>query len=112
MYKEEQVTRKRYFNMMEDMKGKIRVYCRVRPLLQFEKDKGQTFGLMLPDELTLAHMWKDEKKPREYNFDMVGTQSVAQPFRHFVGVHTKVHLWCCFVVLAGLQPCPEPGAGV
>jgi hypothetical protein len=30
LYKDEVVMRKRYFNMMEDMKGKIRVYCRVR----------------------------------------------------------------------------------
>lgn len=30
-YKEEQVLRKKYYNMMEDMKGKIRVYCRCRP---------------------------------------------------------------------------------
>lgn len=29
---------------MEDMKGKIRVYCRVRPILQMEKDRGQTGG--------------------------------------------------------------------
>uniref|UniRef100_A0A803MHS1 Kinesin-like protein n=1 Tax=Chenopodium quinoa TaxID=63459 RepID=A0A803MHS1_CHEQI len=28
LYKEEQAARKRYFNMIEDMKGKIRVYCR------------------------------------------------------------------------------------
>ena len=27
---------------MEDMKGKIRVYCRVRPILQMERDRGQT----------------------------------------------------------------------
>ena len=27
---------------MEDMKGKIRVYCRVRPVLQMELDRGQT----------------------------------------------------------------------
>jgi hypothetical protein len=37
LYREEQVTRKRAFNMMEDLKGKIRVYCRVRPILNFEK---------------------------------------------------------------------------
>lgn len=72
LYKDEQVTRKRYFNTMEDMKGKIRVYCRVRPILNFETSKGQTFALALPDELTLTHLWKEEKKPREYNFDQVG----------------------------------------
>ena len=32
LYREEQILRKKYFNMMEDMKGKIRVYCRTRPL--------------------------------------------------------------------------------
>lgn len=40
----EQVARKRAFNMIEDLKGKIRVYCRVRPILNFEKDKGQVRG--------------------------------------------------------------------
>jgi hypothetical protein len=71
LYRDEQVTRKRYFNQMEDMKGKIRVFCRIRPILQFETDKGQQFALNLPDELTITHPWRDEKKPREYNFDMV-----------------------------------------
>jgi len=28
--------RKKYYNMIEDMKGKIRVYCRVRPLSKSE----------------------------------------------------------------------------
>lgn len=30
-YKEEQVKRKKLLNELEDMKGKIRVYCRIRP---------------------------------------------------------------------------------
>ena len=72
LYKDEQVTRKRYFNQMEDMKGKIRVFCRIRPILGFERDKGQQFALNLPDDLTITHLWKDEKKQREYNFDQVG----------------------------------------
>ncbi len=29
-------------HQMEDMKGKIRVYCRVRPVLKMELDRGQT----------------------------------------------------------------------
>ena len=33
--------RKKYFNQMEDMKGKIRVYARVRPMLGFEAERGQ-----------------------------------------------------------------------
>lgn len=31
-----QVLRKKYYNMVEDMKGKIRVYCRVRPMSKDE----------------------------------------------------------------------------
>ena len=57
--------------LAEDMKGKIRVFCRLRPILPFEKDKGQVFALNLPDDLTVSHVWKDEKKQREYNFDLV-----------------------------------------
>lgn len=77
-YKEEQVMRKRYFNQMEDMKGKIRVYCRVRPMLKFEKDKGQNIAIAVPDELTIGHPWKDEKKNREYVFDTVFTPEISQ----------------------------------
>lgn len=88
-YKEEQLLRKRYWNMMEDMKGKIRVYCRVRPLIDHEKRKGQNFVIHIADELTLAHPWKDEKKMREYAFDRIfgpeGSQdSVFQDTRHLV----------------------------
>lgn len=68
--------RKKYFNMMEDMKGKIRVYARVRPLLKFEKDKGHKDALIIPDELSLEHMWKDKK--REYSFDAVFSATTPQ----------------------------------
>ena len=64
---------------MEDMKGKIRVFCRIRPILGFEQDKGQQFALNLPDDLTIAHLWKEEKKQREYNFDQVCKDGRAKP---------------------------------
>ncbi|KAG2501877.1 hypothetical protein HYH03_000375 [Edaphochlamys debaryana] len=78
LYKDEQITRKRYFNQMEDMKGKIRVFCRVRPIIKFEEEKGQSVALLIPDELTVAHAWKDEKKPREYSFDTVFIPGTSQ----------------------------------
>ena len=34
-----QILRKKYYNMVEDMKGKIRVYCRARPLSKSEKER-------------------------------------------------------------------------
>ena len=66
---EENITRKKYHNMMEDMKGKIRVFARVRPVLRFEAKQGAKNALIIPDVLTLQHDWKEKK--REYNFDSV-----------------------------------------
>lgn len=63
---------------MEDLKGKIRVFCRMRPMLPFEKNKGQSVAVTVPDELTIAHPWKDEKKPREYVFDTIFTSDISQ----------------------------------
>ena len=76
--------RKKFFNMMEDMKGKIRVYARVRPMLSFEKDRGQKVALNIPDELTLDHIWKEKK--REYQFDAVFEPIASQ---EKVSVSTK-----------------------
>lgn len=36
-YNSERILRKKYYNLIEDMKGKIRVYCRARPLSSSEK---------------------------------------------------------------------------
>ena len=76
MLQEENILRKKFFNQMEDMKGKIRVYARVRPMLTFEQQKGQSDVLKIPDELTLEHMWKDKK--REYSFDAVFAPETSQ----------------------------------
>lgn len=37
-YKEEQTKRKKLLNELEDLKGKVRVYCRIRPFSKREKD--------------------------------------------------------------------------
>eukprot|EP00250_Pteridium_aquilinum_P011824 c20331_g1_i1 orf=2-3601(-) len=77
LYKEEQVLRKRYFNMMEDMKGKIRVYARWRPLSEKEVLDGQKAVLASPDEFTLEHPWKDDKL-KQHQFDQVFDSSATQ----------------------------------
>ena len=40
-----QILRKKYYNMVEDMKGKIRVYARCRPLSTSEKDRVRSVEL-------------------------------------------------------------------
>lgn len=79
---------------MEDLKGKIRVFCRVRPMLPFEKNKNQSIAVTVPDELTIAHPWKDEKKPREYVFDTIFTPDISQEKVSWI-----VYLYLIIIVL-------------
>ena len=48
-YKQEVLKRKKLHNELEDMKGKIRVYARVRPLNKNEKDMGSPSVVDIPD---------------------------------------------------------------
>lgn len=51
-YKEEQKKRKKLHNEIEDMKGKIRVFARVRPIN--DKDyKGARNVVKIPDEMSI-----------------------------------------------------------
>ncbi|KAG0610249.1 hypothetical protein M758_7G050400 [Ceratodon purpureus] len=77
LYREEQVLRKRYFNMMEDMKGKIRVYARWRPLSSKEVKERQQNVLIAPDEFTVEHPWKDDK-PKQHQYDHVFDHHATQ----------------------------------
>ncbi|KAK4490451.1 hypothetical protein RD792_001128 [Penstemon davidsonii] len=70
LYKEELVLRKRYFNMIEDMKGKIRVYCRLRPLSEKEIVEKERNVLANVDEFTVEHTWKDDKV-KQHVYDRV-----------------------------------------
>ena len=46
-YQTERTLRKKYYNQIEDMKGKIRVYCRARPLSGSEKERGAVVEIIL-----------------------------------------------------------------
>lgn len=100
-YRGEVVARKRAHNALEDAKGKIRVFARVRPLLDFEAAKGQAQALSMPDELTVSHAWRDEKKPREYGFDAVfgpdaDQSAVFEDTRHLVQSAVDGYNVCVF----------------
>jgi chromosome segregation ATPase len=68
-FNSERVLRKKYYNMMEDMKGKVRVYCRVRPLSGSEKERGNHEVVTAPDEYTLVV--SDGNRHEEFGFDSV-----------------------------------------
>lgn len=59
------------------MKGKIRVFCRLRPLNEKEIAEGQKNIIASPDEFTIAHPWKDERS-KQHIYDHVFDQSASQ----------------------------------
>jgi hypothetical protein len=52
-------------NELEDMKGKIRVYCRIRPFTQKEKSE-----IDILDEVSLT-VGTQKNRMKEYQFDSV-----------------------------------------
>uniref|UniRef100_A0A0E0G752 Kinesin-like calmodulin-binding protein n=1 Tax=Oryza nivara TaxID=4536 RepID=A0A0E0G752_ORYNI len=77
LYKQEQVLRKRYYNTIEDMKGKIRVFCRLRPLNDKELTEKDKNIVCSPDEFTVAHPWKDDKS-KQHIYDRVFDANTTQ----------------------------------
>eukprot|EP00750_Incisomonas_marina_P028226 INCI6542.1.p1 GENE.INCI6542.1~~INCI6542.1.p1 ORF type:complete len:1747 (-),score=525.98 INCI6542.1:581-5821(-) len=67
MYKKESVLRKRYWNMMEDMKGKIRVYCRCRPFAKYELERQCQSVVSFPDDVTIKI--KQDREDKEFIYD-------------------------------------------
>ena len=76
MYKDEVLLRKRYWNMMEDMKGKIRVYARCRPLAGYEKERNCEKVVSFPDECTLELGTK--RGPKQFLYDRAFTEFSTQ----------------------------------
>uniref|UniRef100_A0A5B7AQB9 Kinesin-like calmodulin-binding protein n=1 Tax=Davidia involucrata TaxID=16924 RepID=A0A5B7AQB9_DAVIN len=77
LYKEEQILRKRYFNTIEDMKGKIRVFCRLRPLSEKEIAEKERTVLTSLDEFTVEHLWRDDKT-KQHIYDRVFDGNATQ----------------------------------
>ena len=66
--------RKRLHNVIEDMKGKIRVFCRVRPISEQEKGIGALPVVTIVDQYTLKIKLKKDGidggyKEEQYAFD-------------------------------------------
>jgi len=78
-YKEEQKKRKKLNNELEDMKGKIRVYCRIRPFSKTEASDPERAVKCyeIIDEMTLTIDPKS-KMPLTFAFDAVFGEETTQ----------------------------------
>lgn len=59
------------------MKGKIRVFCRLRPLNEKEIAESENEAVRGLDEFTVEHIWKDDK-PKQHLYDRVFDGAATQ----------------------------------
>jgi len=89
-YKRELSARRKYFNMVQELRGNIRVFCRVRPMLPSEKknkdqhdaisfsveeEKGQERSLLLKTKIKSHHA---ETKTCPFEFDRIFSPRASQ----------------------------------
>jgi len=70
---EADLRRKRIHNAIEDIKGSIRVFCRIRPISEKEKDSGDTQVTESSGSMTLEVENKDGGERSSFAFDAVFT---------------------------------------
>ncbi|TKS79083.1 Kinesin-like protein KIFC3 [Collichthys lucidus] len=75
-YTSERTMRKKYYNMVEDMKGKIRVFCRIRPVSRAEVAQGGAIVVEKTDEYSVTV--ETPRGQREFQFDKVFTAEASQ----------------------------------
>mmetsp|Transcript_16795 Transcript_16795/g.25247 ORF Transcript_16795/g.25247 Transcript_16795/m.25247 type:complete len:1631 (-) Transcript_16795:170-5062(-) len=75
-YKKEANLRKKYKNELEDLKGAIRVYARVRPMAQYEKDRNCECVVSFPDETSVKV--QTSRGEKEFEFDAAFTDTSTQ----------------------------------
>jgi len=77
--KEESVKRKKLLNELEDIKGKIRVYCRVRPFSKTEKAEAERAinCCKITDENNIE-VGVTKHKIKHYTFDSVFGENSTQ----------------------------------
>ncbi|KAF7687624.1 hypothetical protein HF521_014852 [Silurus meridionalis] len=75
-YTAERTLRKKYYNIVEDMKGKIRVFCRIRPQTRAELAKGSNTIVSCLDDYSV--ILETPRGPREFQFDRIFTTEHTQ----------------------------------
>ena len=78
-FKEEQKRRKNLHNELEDMKGAIRLFCRIRPLSNNELTREESKHTILYAKDEFSVEIKGKNQPSNYNFDSVfGPESTQE----------------------------------
>ncbi|CAL8330262.1 unnamed protein product [Arctogadus glacialis] len=75
-YTTERTLRKKFYNMVEDMKGKIRVFCRIRPVNRAEAAQGGVVVVEKLDDYSVAV--ETPRGLREFQFDRVFSTESSQ----------------------------------
>ncbi|XP_013867503.1 putative LOC110439812 homolog [Austrofundulus limnaeus] len=75
-YTSERAMRKKYYNMVEEMKGKIRVFCRIRPVNRSEVAQGGGVVVEKSDDHSVNV--ETPRGPREFQFDKVFSAESTQ----------------------------------
>jgi hypothetical protein len=75
-YKKEGQMRKKYKNELEDLKGAIRVYARMRPMAQYEKDRECKQIVQFTDETAMKI--QTSRGEKEFEFDAAFTDNSTQ----------------------------------
>ncbi|MED6238983.1 hypothetical protein ATANTOWER_000251 [Ataeniobius toweri] len=75
-YTSERAMRKKYYNMVEEMKGKIRVFCRIRPVNRSEATQGGAVVVEKLDDYSITV--EAARGPREFQFDKVFSARASQ----------------------------------
>ncbi len=75
--RKEQAQRKALYNEVEDLKGKIRVFARIRPLNSKEQEGGDSASVMVTDPCSLT-VTADDGQSTAFKFDSVIGPGTAQ----------------------------------
>ena len=76
-YRKEQMARKALFNTIQELKGNIRVYCRVRPLSHRETDS-ENSAISFPDSGQLTIVNPEKKSTNTFEFEQVFDEKSTQ----------------------------------
>lgn len=80
-YKREEQKRKKIYNELQDLRGNIRVFCRVRPLSQEERENGEVSIISFPEEDTLV-INNPKSGLKQFEFDRVFSPETTQGAAH------------------------------